>query len=58
MKYVYFKVSAIFPDAGADKVNAFISFPYSLNPLNGQIQDLRRVSQLFAQSLLLGRFLK
>ncbi len=25
MKYVYFKISAIFPDAGADKLNAFIS---------------------------------
>lgn len=32
-------------------------FRKSLNRLNGQIQDLRRVSQLLAQSLSLGRFL-
>lgn len=25
MKYVYFKISAIFPDAGANKLNDFIS---------------------------------
>lgn len=25
MKYVYFKISAIFPDAGADRLNVFIS---------------------------------